>query len=107
MIKLKKDQHRRIRGGSAELIDVICSACGKKVILYQKDGSGQLLRCYINRIFAPEKLEKLQYNSKIDIKSMPNLVCECGSIIGIPMKYRDDRLAFRLLRGKFQRRKII
>ncbi len=105
MIKLKSDQYRRVRGGTAEMIDVVCSACGKRVILYQKDGPGQLLRCYINRIFAPKELEQLQYDSKLDTKSMPNLVCECGTLIGNPMRYRDNRLAFRLLRGKYQRRK--
>ena len=105
MVKLKNDRHRRVRGGSAELIDVVCSACSKRVILYQKDGPGQLLRCYVNRIFAPEELEQLQYDSKLDVKSMPNLVCECGALIGTPMRHRDNRLAFRLLRGSFQRRK--
>ena len=105
MIKFKKDHYRRVRGGSTQLFDIICSKCGNRVILYQKDGPGQLLRCYINRIFAPEELAQLQYNTSLDTNLMPNLVCECGNHIGSPMMHKDGRLAFRLVRGSFKRRR--
>ena len=105
MIKLKNDQYRRARGGSSELYEILCAECQDLVILYQKDGPGQLLRCYVNRIFAPDKWEQLQHDPNLDIKSMPNLTCECGALIGTPMRHRDDRLAFRLLRGKYVRRR--
>lgn len=36
---------------------------------------------------------------------MPNLVCDCGEIIGYPMKHKDGRLAYHLERGKFKRKR--
>ena len=103
---MKKDQYRRARGGTAQMIDVICSQCGERVLHYQKDGAGHLLRCYLNRIFSPEKYEKLQHEQAIcEPKDMPNLVCDCGNLLGVPMRHRDCRLAFRLIRGKFQRQR--
>ena len=100
--KIKKDNHLRKRGGTAKVINVICTACKKTVIFYQKDGPGALKRCYLNRILAPEKWEKLQYDVSED--TLGNLVCDCGEILGAPMKYMDDRLAFRLIRGRFIRK---
>lgn len=103
---MKKDKYLRERGGAAHMINVFCANCGKKILYYQKDGPGWLKRCYLNRIFAPEKWEKLQHDKKItEPKNMPNLVCECGKLIGVPMLHKDDRLAFRLERGSFKRKR--
>jgi len=106
MIKLKKDKYRAKRGGSAKLIDVICTNCGSKVLLYQKDGPGWLKRCYLNRIFWPPKYANLQKDKRIkSIERMPKLVClKCRKVIGLPMKHKDGRLAFNLIRGSFRRR---
>ncbi len=102
VIKLKNDEYRRKRGGTAELLDIYCSSCNYYVMLYQKDGPGRLQRCYLNRIFSPPDLAQLQnmnFSSQSDIS---NLVCnQCDSLIGIPMTYIDDRLAFRLVHGSF------
>lgn len=103
---MKNDQYRRTRGGTAEMIDVVCSHCGGRVLHYQKDGSGNLLRCYLNRIFSPEKWERLQHDKAIfSLKDLPNLMCDCGNLLGVPMRHKDRRLAFRLIRGKFLRRR--
>jgi hypothetical protein len=104
---MKNDKYLRKRGGTAHMIYVICANCGYKVLYYQKDGPGWLKRCYLNRIFAPEKWEKLQHDSSIkEVKDMPNLLCDCGKLIGVPMKHKDDRLAFRMERGNFKRRRV-
>ncbi len=90
------------------MIYVVCGKCGEKVLYYQKDGIGWLKRCYLNRIFAPENLEKLQYDKDIkSTKDMPDLVCKCGNLIGKPMMHKDNRLAFRLESGSFLRKKYI
>lgn len=106
MIKTKHDQYRRARGGKAKMLDVLCAKCGAEVLLYQKDGDGNLLRCYLNRIFAPSKYEELQHSAKITVpKDMPNLECgKCGQVIGSPMRHLDGRLAFRLRYGFFSKR---
>lgn len=102
---MKKDKYLRARGGTAQVIDVSCSSCGILILQYQKDGIGYLKRCYINRIIAPGKWEKIQHNTGIvEPKDLPDLVCDCGEAIGYPMKYVDGRLAYRLERGKFKRK---
>lgn len=106
MIKFKKDKYRAKRGGSAKLVDLICTTCGSKVLLYQKDGPGWLKRTYINRIFWPPKYADLQKDKSINsVEKMPKLIClKCKKVIGLPMKHKDGRLAFALIRGSFRRR---
>lgn len=103
---MKKDKYLRARGGTSVMIDIFCAVCDKLIIHYQKDGIGYLHRCYINRIVFPEKYAKLQYDVLLkEPRDLPTLVCDCGEIIGAPMKYSDNRLAYRLERGKFKRKK--
>jgi ribosomal protein S27E len=34
--KLKHDGFRKVRGGSAKVLDIICAKCKNKVLVYQK-----------------------------------------------------------------------
>lgn len=88
------------------MLDIHCANCGAWILRYQKDGPGNLLRCYLNRIFTPPDLEKLQRDSRIqEPKDMPNLECgSCLALIGTPMRHEDGRLAFRLIKGKYMRK---
>jgi len=87
------------------MIYVVCAKCKEKVLYYQKDGIGWLKRCYLNRIFAPANLEKLQYDKNIKTPNdLPNLICSCGNLIGTSMIHKDKRLAFRLEKGSFKRK---
>jgi hypothetical protein len=107
-IKLKKDCYRRSRGGNAELLSLSCTACGKLIMLYQKDGLGNLFRTYLDRIVWPPELANLDNDPNISTKQdMDNLVCPyCNSVVGIPMLYEPEkRLAFRMRRGKFKKAK--
>ena len=105
-VKMHNDKFRSVRGGKAVMLDVYCSKCSTKVLWYQKDGIGNLRRCYLNRIFAPPELEQLQKNPAIqETKDMPNLSCpSCHSVIGTPMRYSDGRLAFRLIPRSFYKK---
>lgn len=105
VIKLKRDKYRSERGGNAKLVDVICVKCNSKVLLYQKDGPGWLKRCYLNRIFWPEEYSRLQDDKSIDApEKMHRLLCpNCKNLIGLPMRHKDKRLAFALIRGSFKR----
>ncbi|MBN1679743.1 MAG: hypothetical protein JW966_05590 [Anaerolineae bacterium] len=101
----KTARSRQSKSGSSYLT-VYCAACREPVLLYQKDGPGGLLRAYLDRILAPENLAALC--ATCDTKSdVPNLVCPaCGSVLGVPMVHGSgDRLAFRLVRGRFVKRK--
>ena len=100
-VKMKRDHFRGARGGKAVMLDVFCSKCNTKVLWYQKDGVGNLLRCYLNRIYAPPELERLQNDPAIrEPRDIPNLTCpSCNTVLGTPMRHSDGRLAFRLRPG--------
>jgi hypothetical protein len=104
--ELKNDKYRKARGGSTRLLDIFCVSCNGLLMKYQKDGKGNLLRCYLNRIFYPPNLEQLQHDPKIQSpRDMLNLACsQCKSVIGTPMFYEDGRLAFRLRKGLYYKK---
>ena len=97
-MKIKKDRYLAERGGTAKFLNIICMNCASKLFTYQKDGPGWLKRCYLNRILDNKILSEIN-----NIQEMKNLICNCGEIIGTPIKHKDERLAFRLIRGKFKR----
>lgn len=91
----KRDKYKSARGGYSRLLDVLCRQCGHVVMVYQKDGPGNLRRLYLDRIFAPDDLTNLQTKS---IRDIPALRCpECGEVLGTAYIYaREKRPAFRL-----------
>ena len=103
---LKKDRHVSTRGGNSHFLNLFCSRCNQHLALYQKDGHGGLFRIYLDRIIEPSGLAslRLSVNNKT---TMPNLKCsKCDALIGIPMRYEEERrLAFRLIRGLFIKKK--
>jgi len=102
MHSITKDKFFRNRGGVFKILSIVCASCNREVLLYQKDGFGYLHRAYLNRILAPEKLVKLQDTAK-STKDLPNLVCACGKLIGVPMLHSEGRLAFRLVLGAYKK----
>lgn len=101
---MKKDKYFRERGGTAKIINVSCASCGKVILVYQKDGIGWLKRCYLNRILEPNEYSQIKRNNLIkEPKDFNNLICSCGNVLGSPMKHKDGRLAFHLIRSKFKR----
>ncbi len=104
--ELKKDRYRKARGGNARLLDVFCASCNEILMKYKKDGKGNLLRCYLNRIVYPQQLEQSQHNQKIQSpRDISNLTCNtCKTVIGTPMFYEDGRLAFRLRKGLYYKK---
>ncbi len=103
--EFKKDRYSKARGGNSRFFDIFCGACNAHILLYQKDGSGALLRMYLDRIFAPPDLARLQFGAH-DKKDVPNLECQkCHNLIGVPMVYEsENRLAIRLIRGSFAKK---
>lgn len=108
MKRLKNDHYRKVRGGKAFLVDIFCATCSRFLLQYQKDGDGQLKRCYLNRIVAPVALAELQSNpGMFDPRVVPPLVCRsCGTVIGAAIRHHDGRIAFRLRQGMFTKRRI-
>lgn len=94
----KSDKYRNARGGYSRFLDIICEYCGHKVLLYQKDGPGELRRLYMDRIFVPKNLVDFQGKK---LEKIPELKClKCKRILGIPYIYeKEKRKAFRLFAG--------
>jgi hypothetical protein len=100
-LKIKKDKYLRERGKTTKIIRVLCAKCNSLIFIYQKDGPGWLKRCYLNRVFEPKNYAKIK-----DLSELSKLKCKCGSIIGSPIRYKDGRLAYHLVRGKFRRKTL-
>ncbi len=105
---LKNDRYRKARGGKAFVVSVICIKCQNEVLVYQKDGDGQLKRCYLNRILLPRQLERLQHDATVQHPGdLTDLCCPaCDVVLGSPIRHHDGRLAFRLRQGFFQKRRL-
>jgi hypothetical protein len=105
---LKNDVYRRQRGGQAFFLILRCTRCSERIMLYQKDGDGRLKRCYLNRIFDPPELEALQREyADRPPGDLPPLACKrCNLTVGLPIRYRDGRLAYRLIEGTIAKTKL-
>ena len=94
---------------SSRNLDLFCSHCDSHIVLYRKEGSGNLVRLYFDRILQPESLAKLKSTGKKSGKTsdLPPLVCpQCGILVGVPMvRGADHRPAYRLIKGSFKRKK--
>ncbi len=103
--KIKKDEFQRARG-NPELLSISCASCLTLLLIYQKDGPGSLLRCYLDRIAWPEKYQRL-LKTNPTIQDLSPIACSCcGQLIGHPTIYaKENRLAFNLVRGAFSKAK--
>jgi len=103
MAKLKKQKGR---SGNDKIYDILCGKCGQQTFTYLKLGKGGILRCYLSRILEPETIAKLQFDESIRKASdLPNLQCpDCEEVLGVPIKRRDGRYAFRMRQGYFHKK---
>lgn len=56
--KLTHDRYSNARPGQSRFYNLYCARCRHHVCLYQKDGTGMLVRLYKKRIMAPTNLLK-------------------------------------------------
>ncbi|HAZ28217.1 MAG TPA: hypothetical protein DCY48_00345 [Candidatus Magasanikbacteria bacterium] len=100
---LKKDKYKAARGGHSRLLNVCCRKCESVVVVYQKDGPGNLRRLYLDRIFEPVEMAGLQ---ALNIKDVPVLKCKkCSAALGTPYIYiKEKRKAFRLYKDSVTKR---
>lgn len=85
-------------------LDISCAQCGKFLVRYKKEGSGQLIRLYLDKILGPKSLVDLKSVSKKS--SLPVLVCpQCNHLVGHPMEHEGNRLAYRMIKGSFKKTK--
>ncbi|MCH8157691.1 MAG: hypothetical protein IID18_08080 [Nitrospinae bacterium] len=83
-------------------LNLHCSQCDARVVRYRKEGSGRLVRLYLDRILESEGLKPLKHTAS----NLPPLACPgCGQAMGIPMIHRSgNRPAYRLIKGSFRKR---
>ena len=85
-------------------LDISCGKCENFLARYKKEGSGQLIRLYLDKILGPKSLVDLKSVSKKS--SLPVLVCrECNHLVGHPMEHEGNRLAYRMIKGSFKKTK--
>lgn len=103
-LRMVKDSYRSARGGSSMIFEIDCAKCDDPALLYQKDGPGQLLRCYTDRILWPPEVA-VSAKEASSTKELGSLACQnCGNTIGGAMIYKpEQRLAFRLIKGSYKK----
>ena len=90
-----KDKYKSARGGHSRLLNVCCRKCENVVVVYQKDGPGNLRRLYLDRIFQPQEMIGLQNQNINDIA--PLKCKKCSEVLGTPYIYiKEKRKAYRL-----------
>jgi len=82
-------------------LNISCGHCGTHIVEYKKQGSGRLVRIYLDHIvsFAPgiDSTHPSEFR---------NLNCpECGPRLGTRVAEEKGRPAFRLIQGSFRRKK--
>ncbi|MEK9629931.1 MAG: hypothetical protein VW455_13040 [Nitrospinota bacterium] len=87
---------------ASRYLDILCGKCGGFILRYRKEGSGQLIRLYLDKILEPKSLASLKsLGSK---SNLPPLVCsDCNHPIGHPMEHQGTRLAYRMIKGSFKK----
>jgi len=102
-MKFKKDKYKSARGSYSRILSLSCRKCGEKILIYQKDGPGNLRRVYFDRIFSPEKLTNLQSKP---LKEIPILRCpKCKEHLGTSYIYeKETRKAFRVYQDSFTKK---
>lgn len=104
--KLHKDKFTKARGGTSKFLIIRCTNCGNAVLLYQKDGPGQLFRLYLDKIHAPESFSSLKHTATSK-STLGGLHCtKCKELLAVPMVYiPENRLALRIIRGSVKAEK--
>lgn len=104
--KLIHDKYSAKRGGKSYPYDIKCSKCQILLFIYQKDGKGDLIRCYKDRLLSVVSLEGFSEQSSLnDIENLDSIKCKiCKELIGVSFIYKaENRPAFRMIKGKFSR----
>ena len=83
-------------------LDIDCGKCGTFIVRYWKEGTGQLIRLYLDKVLQPKSLAALKSSGRKS--NLPVLTYkECGNPIGHPMEHEGNRLAYRIIKGSFKK----
>jgi hypothetical protein len=80
------DQFTESRG-EPKMLEISCKKCHTWIMDYQKDGPGNLLRCYVDRIYHPSALRERTFTNQT-IKTVSDLKCsKCHTCLAKPIIY--------------------
>jgi len=100
---IKKDKYKSSRGAYSRILNVFCRKCEKLVLVYQKDGPGNLRRLYLDRILDPKYLLNIQDKEIEDISALK--CSKCGEVLGTAYIYpKEKRPAYRLFQDSVVKR---
>ena len=86
---------------ASQILDIMCSECGTFILRYQKKGSGQLIKLYLDRVVEPDSLSQLK--SVSNKSDLPALACsDCGNRIGLA----HEGGTYRIIKGSFRRKSV-
>jgi hypothetical protein len=82
-----RDRYTEARG-EPKIVEINCGRCEERIMEYQKDGPGRLLRCYLDRIRTPQLLDEKKFT--IDtVRHATDLKCShCFQVFGKPFIYQ-------------------
>jgi phage FluMu protein Com len=98
--KIKKDQYLKNRKGYSQIYALYCAKCNELLAYYQKDGSGDLLRIYVDRI------NHSKYSK--DFKEDKKFLCpKCKRLIGLGYIYKkENRPSYRLFQNAIKKKPV-
>lgn len=98
--EIKNDVFLKNRKGYSQIYSLHCRKCNNLISNYQKDGSGPLLRLYIDRIENSKYVDDFKIDKKI--------TCEkCGEIIGLGYIYeKENRPSYRLFQNAVKQKPL-
>lgn len=80
------DRYTEARG-EPKMLEISCKKCKAWVLDYQKDGPGNLLRCYVDRIYHPTALREKTFTNET-VQKIPKIRClDCGTDLATPIIY--------------------
>lgn len=94
-MKIKRDKYSRVRPGPSKILEISCSKCKTEQFLYQKDGYGDLIRLYVDRIqpFTKEEIAFDYLNCK-----------NCNFLLAVPFLYeKEKRPALLVIKGRIKK----
>jgi len=92
--EFKKDIYSKNRGGYSEFLHLYCNKCRTFITKYQKDGGGDLLRIYVDRVVDNKNIKAFKTDKK--------LFCpKCKRMLGLGHIYpKEKRPAYVLFQGQ-------
>lgn len=99
-LKLKEDKYLKDRKGYSQFYSLHCAKCNEFLAHYQKDGSGAILRTYVDRINNSEYSKNFEIDKKF---SCP----KCERLIGLGYIHKkEDRPSYRIFHNAIKQNPI-